>query len=193
MSEAWARDPLTLPCRSPRIAYRQITNATNTRTVIAALVPGNCVITNAAPYLFMRDGSAAHEAFLIGVLSSIPYDWYARRFVELNFNFHIVNATPVPALDLRNARCKAVIQIAGRLAARDDRFADWAKAVGVPLGSVKTASDQAVLEAELDALVSHLYGLSRDQVEHIFSTFHRGWDYKPRLSAVLAHFDRIGG
>ena len=63
----------------------------------------------------------------------------------------------------------------------------------VPVGSVKTPDQQADMEAELDALVSHLYGLSRDQVEHIFATFHRGWDYQPRLDAVLAHFDRIAG
>jgi len=47
------------------------------------------------------------------------------------------------------------------------------------------------MEAELDALAAHLYELSRAQVEHIFATFHRGWDYQPRLDAVLAHFDRI--
>jgi hypothetical protein len=58
---------------------------------------------------------------------------------------------------------------------------------------VKTPEQQADMEAELDALVSHLYGLTRDQVAHIFATFHRGWDYKPRLDAVLEHFDRIAG
>jgi hypothetical protein len=191
MPEKWAADPATLPCHSPRIAYRQITNATNTRTVIASLVPGECVITNAAPYFFMRDGSAAHEAFVLGVMSSIPYDWYARRFVELNFNFHIVNATPIPMLDLGNAACRRVVDIAGRLAAKDARFADWAKAVGVPVGSVTTPGEQDDMEGELDALVAHLYGLSRDQIEHIFATFHRGWDYQPRLTAVLEHFDKI--
>ena len=46
------------------------------------------------------------------------------------------------------------------------------------------------LIAELDALVAHLYGLGRSDVEHIFATFHRGWDYGPRLAAVLAHYDR---
>jgi hypothetical protein len=61
------------------------------------------------------------------------------------------------------------------------------------VGSVKTPEQQTDMEAELDALVSHLYGLTRDQVVHIFATFHRGWDYKPRLDAVLEHFDRIAG
>ena len=36
--------------------------------------------------------------------------------------------------------------------------------------------------------MSLLYGLTEDQVEHVFATFHRGWDYEPRLEAVLKHY-----
>ncbi len=43
---------------------------------------------------------------------------------------------------------------------------------------------------ELDAVVAHLYGLSEAQLRHIFETFHEGWDYRPRLEAVLEHFAR---
>lgn len=49
------------------------------------------------------------------------------------------------------------------------------------------------LIAELDALVSLLYGLTEDQVEHVFDTFHRGWNYRPRLEAVLEHYARWKG
>jgi hypothetical protein len=45
--------------------------------------------------------------------------------------------------------------------------------------------------AELDALVAHLYGLTRSDVEHIFESFHRGWNFEPRLQRVLAYFDDI--
>jgi hypothetical protein len=83
-----------------------------------------------------------------------------------------------------------VVEIAGRLAAVDDRFSDWAAAVGVPVGSV-SEKEKPLLEAELDALVAHLYGLSREHVIHIFETFHRGWDYQPRLTSVLEYFDKI--
>ena len=47
---------------------------------------------------------------------------------------------------------------------------------------------RTTLVAELDALVSLLYGLTEDQVEHVFATFHKGWDYEPRLDAVLKHY-----
>ena len=41
---------------------------------------------------------------------------------------------------------------------------------------------------ELDAVVAHLYGLSEAQLVHIFETFHDGWDYQPRLNAVLKQY-----
>ena len=46
------------------------------------LVPGEVVLTNAAPYLLFVEGTARDEAYLLGVLSSMVLDWYARRVVE---------------------------------------------------------------------------------------------------------------
>ena len=43
--DKWRRDPMTHPCCHPRIAYRDITNRTNTRTLIASLIPPNRVLT----------------------------------------------------------------------------------------------------------------------------------------------------
>ena len=42
--------------------------------------------------------------------------------------------------------------------------------------------------ARLDAAVAHLYGLAEDDLKVIFETFHVGWDYAPRLAAVLEHY-----
>ena len=41
---------------------------------------------------------------------------------------------------------------------------------------------------ELDAVVAHLYGLSRENLEVIFETFHDGWDYEERLERVLDYY-----
>ena len=48
------------------------------------------------------------------------------------------------------------------------------------------------LIAELDAVVALLYGLSRPDVEHIFATFHRGWDYRPRLGCRTCPLRPVG-
>lgn len=184
---SWANDKDTLPLHHARIAFRDVARATDTRTMIAALLPPGVVLTNKAPYLFRVEGNSSAEAYLLGVLCSLPLDWYARKYVELGMNFHIVNGLPIPQYLAGSTVVGRVVEASARLAAVDERYADWASAVGVPVGSVKTKEQKDDLIAELDALVSLLYGLTQDQVEHIFATFHRGWNYAPRLEAVLKH------
>jgi hypothetical protein len=187
-------DRATLPFHHPRIAFRDVTRSTDTRTCIAALIPPETICQNSAPFLLQPAGGTVEASFLLGVLCAIPLDWYSRRYVEIHMNLHIFNGLPIPTFDAESTTCARVVEVAGRLAAVDDRYADWAKEVGVPVGSVKVRADKDDLIAELDALVSLLYGLSETQVEHIFATFHRGWDeskpdYVARLAAVKKHFD----
>jgi len=180
--------PKTLPMDSARIAFRDIARATDTRTAIPCLLPPGTAAVHQSPILVRRQGDEKAEAFLLGVMSSIPFDWGARRWVELHLTFELLNALPVPVYDPDSAAAKRVVEIAGRLAAVDGRYADWAGNAGVPVGSVRTRPDKDDLVAELDALVSLLYGLSEDQVEHVFAAFHRGWNYASRLDAVLKHY-----
>jgi len=185
---SWLEDRDTLPCQHPRIALRLVSRATDSRTVRAALVPPHVVLTHGAPYLLFPRGTAVDVAYLLGVMSSIPFDWNARRVIEVNMTYGPLNSFPVPRPDGRNVLRRRAVETAGRLAAVDDRYASWAAEVGVAVDSVKTQAEKDELICELDALASLLYGLSEDQVEHVFATFHRGWDYEPRLGAVLKHY-----
>jgi len=187
----WAEDPSTLPCLRPRIAFRDVTNRTNTRTVIAALVPGNLVITNQAPYVLWAEGNERDEAYLLGVLSSMPLDWYARRYVDGHLNFHIFNGLPVPRPDRDDPLRRRVEEIAGRLAAVDERYAEWAEVVGVEVASVHDEAERDDLIAELDAAVALLYGLDDSDLRVVYTTFHEGADYSARLAAVTEHHRRL--
>ncbi|WP_197030125.1 hypothetical protein [Cellulomonas sp. URHE0023] len=180
-----------LPYQRTRIAFRDVARGTDSRTMIACLVPP-AVLTNKAPYLIDLHDNAAETAYLLGVLCSIPFDWYARRFVELSLNFYVLNALPVPIYAPSGATNMRVVEIAGRLAAVDERYSAWAAEVGVPVASVTSQTMKDDLIAELDALVALLYGLTEEQLTQVFATFHRGWDYQPRLAAVLAHFRNWG-
>lgn len=187
---SWAANAATLPLYHPRIAFRDVARSTDTRTSIAALVAPETVLTNKAPYVFRYDGDAKAEAFLLGVLASIPLDWYARKYVELGMNLHIFNGLPIPEYVPGTALADRVLQVSGRLAAVDGRYEAWATEVGVEVGTANTEPTKTELVAELDALVSLLYGLTSEQVQHIFATFHRGWDYSARLERVLAYYEQ---
>ncbi len=191
--EEIATDPATLPCRHPRIAFRDVTNPTNTRTLIAALVPGERVIVHQAPYLLGTLGTAVDEAFLLGVLSSMPCDWQARRTVELHMTFEQFGLLSIPDPGEGHPVRDRVVQIAGRLAAVDERFGEWAAEVGVPVGSANEESIKQDLICELDACVALLYGLDEDDLAVVYETFSGTVDYSDRLAAVLAHFRRLTG
>ena len=181
------RDRSTLPCFRPRVVFRDVSRATDSRTVRAALVPPNVFITNKGPYFLWPQGDERDQAYLLGVLSSIPLDWYARRFVEVSVNFFIINPFPIPRPARDGLKWQRVVALAGRLACPDDRFLVWAHAVGVGCGVLAFDEKEDMIH-ELDAVVAHLFGLTEAQLVHVFETFHEGWDYQDRLDAVLRHF-----
>ncbi|MFQ3596120.1 MAG: hypothetical protein SNJ63_08400, partial [Sphingomonadaceae bacterium] len=145
-------------------------------------------LTNAAPYLLWPRGDEHDQAFLLGVLCSISLDWFARRYVETHVNFFVFNPLPVPRPPREHPLWQRCVNLSGRLACPDDRFADWAAAVGVEVGPLPADQKQDMID-DLEAVVAHLYGLTADQLTHIFETFHEGWDYAPRLAAVMRHFE----
>ena len=183
-------DPATLPCFSPRIAFRDVARATDTRTLIAALVPGHLVVVHKAPYLLLTAGTNADEAYVLGVLCSMPLDWQARRTIELNMTFEQLNQLTIPDPGEGHPVRDRVVEIAGRLAAVDERYAEWAAEVGVPVGSVRDEATKQDLICELDACVAHLYGLDESDLAVVYETFHEGKDYSDHHAAVLEHFRR---
>lgn len=191
----WFNDPLRLPCRTCRVAYRRIARATDTRTLVAALVPPGTVLVDTAPYLvFGGSATEKDQALTLGCLSSIPLDWWVRRIVEAHVDGYLMNAMPLPRPNDGDGHLRErIAMIAGTLAATDERYTDWASAVGVPIGRSFDETSAGELLAELDAAVACLYGLSRAEVGVVFETFHEGWNYQPRLEKVLRYFDALEG
>ena len=181
------RDPSSLPCYRPRVAFRDVSRATDSRTLRAALIPPNVFITNKGPYFLWPRGDERDQAFLLGVLSSISLDWYARRFVEVSVNFFIINPFPIPRPTRDDHRWQRIVELSGRLACPDERFLAWADSVGVECGPLEADEKENMIH-ELDAVVAHLYGLTEAELVHVFESFHEGWDYQDRLDGVLAHF-----
>ncbi len=131
---------------------------------------------------------ALEQAFLLGVLSSLVFDWSARRFVEGHLSFYVLASLPSPRPERDDPLFPRAAALAGRLSSPDERFTEWAKAVGVEWGPLPDDDGQDMIH-ELDALAAHLYGLSAQHLTHIFETFHEGWDYEERLRATLKHYE----
>jgi len=180
-----------LPIHKPRIGFRKISRSTDSRTTIAALLPPNIGLYDGVQYIRLIDGGPIIEAYLLGIISSLPFDWLTRSIVEVNLTLDIFNNMPIPIFNNSEIQ-KKLLNISSRLACIDKRFIEWAKKVGVDYGPVSDDEKQDMIE-ELDAVVANLYGLNEKQLIHIFETFHVGWDYEERLRSTLKHYNSWKG
>ncbi|MEJ7764439.1 MAG: hypothetical protein WKF86_02990 [Acidimicrobiales bacterium] len=152
----------------PRVAFRDVSRATDSRTVRACLAPPEAVLTNKAPYLAFLDGGWPGRLACLAVLNSVPFDWQARRFVEINLNFFILEGLVVPRLE--EATQLELARAAGRLSSVDDRYTEVAESLGVDVGPVPPA-ERLRLRAHIDATVARAWGLDRAEVEVLLADF----------------------
>jgi hypothetical protein len=89
---------------------------------------------------------------------------------------------------------------ASRLTCTTPAFADlWRKVMAAPWAAGQAATDPAErqrLRDEIDALVAHLYGLTRDEFAHILAAFPLVFPDdaagRQKKAALLAVYDRMG-
>ena len=151
-----------------RLAFHDVSRATDPRTILTALIPPAVYLTNTAPYLAFVDGTEREQAACLALMNSLPFDWQARRFVEIHVSFFILEGLRVPALS--DADCDAIAEAAARLSAVDSRFGDFASAAGVECGPLDPAERQR-LRVEIDARVARAWNLTVGDMDVIFRDF----------------------
>jgi hypothetical protein len=158
-----------------RLVFRDITNATNERTMLASVIPA-WPCGNKVP-LLAEEGhvSVAHQLALCCVLNSLAYDFIVRnRITGINLNKFILDETPVP--DLATAPVQLSV-IGARLCMVHDVFARaWLELLETcpelgerpwkSLWAVDPA-DRLELRAMSEAIVAHIYGLTEDQLRWV--------------------------
>lgn len=161
------KDKGTLPLHYARISFRDVSRATDSRTVRACLIPPDVGLANSAPYLVFLKTAPMAQAFVLAVMNSLPFDWQARRFVETHLNFFVLNLLCFPSVD--STPWERIGKLAARLSCVDERFTEFAKQAGVEVGTLK--EDHNSVRAEIDALVAHAYGLDEADLYTIFNDF----------------------
>lgn len=176
-----------LPISKSRIVFRDTTAGTNRRTVICTLAPPGKALIHRAPYLAFSSGGPTEEAFVLGVMSSIPFDWLARIWVEGSFSFEILNRMPFPENAFGTELGDKIVEISANLANKAGDNEGWFQSIGAP----RLDADQLNSKLfELDALVAMAYGLSMEDLREIMETFHPGVDMSDRIAVAEDIYER---
>ena len=151
-----------------RLGFRRVSRATDSRTVRASLIPAETFLLNSIRYLVFIDGGHRERAACCAVMNSLPFDWQARRFVETDVLYFILELLTVPAFS--DAAYEELVTLGARLSCPDERLAEAAEACGVE-PRVLTEDERMALRARVDALISCAYDLALDDLPILFADF----------------------
>jgi len=160
----------------PKVVVRRITNATNTRTVIAALVPGY-PCNDKVPVL--TTGSAMRDLSLLALLNSVAFDYAARTLcTTANLDWHLLGRIPLPPVP-EKVRLEELALAALRLCGGHPAFASlWLEMKRrrpelalSPWQSwwAESARERLASRVFIDVQVARAYGLTAADMEFILT------------------------
>ena len=171
------------------IAFKDITAATNRRTMIAAIVP-QAGAGHTLPLLPINNGEVARGAIgslIVANLNTVVFDSVARHKVPTtHLVWFVLEQLPIVPLD-RYEAVRFGPKTAGKIVreavleltytahdmapfARDMGYVDKAGKVKPPF--TWDEDRRLILRSKLDAVFFHLYGVTdRDDIRYIYSTF----------------------
>ncbi|MFJ9327351.1 Eco57I restriction-modification methylase domain-containing protein [Streptomyces sp. NPDC101230] len=205
------RDVLEIPEDHYRILLREVSSATNERTLISCITPPGAAATRKVHFFYRSyfDYSvngyrtvmrADAMAFVLALLNSLVLDFVARRKSSSTITKSIMATLPVSDVPLESGPGASVVKLSGRLTCRAPEFNELAEVLGVECAPLSKSAEYD-LRAELDARIADLYGLSAAQLELILADFRQSADtegspVRPNeeyKQLVREHFARLAG
>jgi hypothetical protein len=191
------------------LAYKDVTSATNQRTMIAAFVPYTATLHPIPVIITEYAKFPRRECCLLANLNSFVYDFVARQKVGgLHLSFFIVDQIPTFPPDFYAQKCpwhkkqtlkKWISDRVLKLTCTSSDMVPLAKAAGLkpPIHKWDPA-ERLDLMAELDAAFFLLYDIERNDVEYILSTFagvrkdrESILDASSTFDLILKHYDSL--
>lgn len=164
------------------LCFRDISKSTNERTIIATIVPKQG-FNNKTPIIFEESG-ILDGTIMCGILSSIVFDYVTRQKVGgKSMNFFYVKQFPVLTPEqIPSAMQWQIVKRVAELCYFNHDMDGWASELwdemneeqraelpqlGVQQPWIYNPERRAILQAELDAIFAHLYGLNTEDLRYI--------------------------
>lgn len=183
------------------LCYKDVTSATNQRTMIAALIPLAGVLNSAPLVLPGEEITPRLQACLLANLNALALDFVARQKVGgMHLNFFIVEQFPICGPDFYADKCpwhkrqtleRWISERVLKLTCTAEDMRPLAEAARFePPIYPWNPRERAELTAELDAAYFLLYALARKDIEYILSTF-QGLDEETSVAGVALRMDEL--
>ena len=157
-----------------RIALRAISSSTNTRTLIATILPKKSFVGNSL-LVSTSNISNSNLLYIVSFINSFVLDYYIRQIVSQNINIFYIYQLPIPRLDATDKWYKLIIEKAAKLVCVTPEYSFlWKDIYNTAWNeelAITDVEERNKLKAELDGIIACVYGISNVELEHILTTF----------------------
>jgi hypothetical protein len=149
------------------IAWRDVTNPTNERTLISAAIPA-VGANHKAPFAFVYERPMLAATFLAN-LNSLVLDLVVRQKTNGGLAFFVIKQLPIlPPAAYSDADLNFIVQRVVELSYTSQSMVPFARDLGYDRAPFAwDVERRALLRAELDAWYALAYGLSRDELLYV--------------------------
>ncbi len=185
-------DDILLDCTEYRIGFRDISNSTNERTFISAVIPAGVVCEDTLQTLRphhievgedVLNDDLLHSAYqrnftdeelfaAVGMLNSLPFDFLLGTKVDTHISKYKLEESQLPRLVDGEDWFHFISERAARLNCYGEKFEEMRERLG-EIEPTTENKERRELQAEIDAAAFHAYGLERRDVKFVLDDFHR--------------------
>lgn len=165
------------------LGFRDVTNATNERTFVCSPIPNACGVGHSTTLLYAERGTMP-VASLCAMLSSLVFDYTTKQKIGgSHASISFVKQFPVLTPDqIPSAMQWQIVKRVAELCYFNHDLDGWAEELWEEMNEEQRAElpqigdrqpwiynpeRRAILQAELDAIFAHLYGLSTEDIRYI--------------------------
>lgn len=167
LAKKWKCDPKKLPDRTYRIAWRDIAQPTDTRSLICTILPKGVFVGNTLNLIEVLDGTESAKPQVVSginaLLSSTVCDFYVRQRMAKHVSAFILKELQAP-------RDLLALEELGRLAMplyQGDDFESFRDGIE----QLDDDGSRDKLIAKIDAKVARMYNLSYEEYQAVLDTF----------------------
>ncbi|MEC9357549.1 MAG: N-6 DNA methylase [Pseudomonadota bacterium] len=157
-----------------RIGFCDVASPTNSRSLVAALIPAGAVCGHKVPTVAFENGDAGDLLLWLGTANALCMDFLVRKKIALTMSYTVMDSLPFPRGWHTIPDAPRICERVFRLACAGDEMNDFRKTFheqypsSRQLHPCEEPDERAQLMAEINVLVARsLFGLTRDQMRYI--------------------------
>ncbi len=162
-----------------RLVWRNVSMATNTRTMISTILPPDCFFAHSFYFIkpiffngskYQPSMSLKETVYLCAMFNSFVIDYILRHRVSINISSFFVHEIPIPRLKESDEEFNKIVNLAGSLICTSEKFDRLKNELGINEGTsdINEREDKMV---KINALVGKVFSLSKEEFEYILNSF----------------------